>query len=141
MKKFLNEFKEFIAKGNVLDMAVAVVIGGAFNAIITSLVNDIIMPIISFLTGGISVSDWKWVITAADEANGVAESALHYGNFIQIVINFLIIAFSIFVTLKVVLAFKSRFEKKEEIAEEEDPAAPTEAELLAEIRDLLKDKK
>lgn len=140
MKKFINEFKEFIAKGNVLDMAVAVVIGGAFNAIITSLVQDIIMPLVTLLTGRVSVSDWKWVIAKADEAKGTAESVLHYGNFIQMIINFLIVAFSIFVALKVVLAFKEKFEKKEEEIEEETPAGPTEAELLTEIRDLLKNK-
>lgn len=139
MKKFFNEFKAFIAKGNVLDMAVAVVIGTAFNGIVNSLVKDIIMPLITLFTGRISFTDWKWVITPA--AGEAAENALYYGNFIHMIINFLIIAFSIFVTLKVVLAFQSHFEsKKLEENEEDVPAAPTEAELLMEIRDLLKNK-
>ena len=137
MKKFINEFKAFIAKGNVLDMAVAVVMGAAFNNIINSLVKDIIMPLITLLTGRVSVEDWKWVITPATEE--VAENALLYGNFIQMIINFFIIAFSIFITLKVVLAFQHKFErKKEEEVKEEAPAGPTDNELLVEIRDLLK---
>lgn len=139
MKKFINEFKAFIAKGNVLDMAVAVVIGAAFNNIINSLVKDIVMPLITLLTGKVSVADWKWVITPATE--DVAENALLYGNFIQMIINFFIIALSVFIALKVVLAFQNKFEKKkEEEAKAEEPAGPTDNELLTEIRDLLKNK-
>ncbi len=142
MKKFLTEFKEFISKGNVMDMAVAVIIGGAFGKIVTSLVNDIIMPLISLLTGGISVADWKWVITAADEANGVAESALNYGMFIQNIIDFLIIAFVIFIVLKAFLAAKKLTEKKEEVKEEEEKEPEeTELDVLKAIRDSLADKK
>lgn len=138
MKKFIDEFKSFIAKGNVLDMAVAVVMGAAFNNIINSLVKDIIMPLITLLTGRVSVSDWKWVISPATE--DAAENALLYGNFIQMIINFFIIAFSIFVTLKVVLAFRNKFEKKkEEEVKKEAPQGPTDNELLIEIRDLLKE--
>lgn len=96
MKKFFKDFKAFIAKGNVVDMAVGVIIGAAFSAIVTSLVNDIVMPLISLAVGGASVADWKWVITeAVYDANGVlvtAETALHYGNFIQAIIDFLLIA-------------------------------------------------
>ena len=96
MKKFFKDFKAFIAKGNVVDMAVGVIIGAAFSAIVTSLVNDIVMPLISLAVGGVSVADWKWVITeAVYDANGVlvtAETALHYGNFIQAIIDFLLIA-------------------------------------------------
>lgn len=144
MKKFIKEFKEFIAKGNVMDMAVAVIIGGAFGKIVTSLVNDIIMPLVGLLTGGISVSDWKWVITPADEAAGVAESALNYGMFIQNVIDFLIVAFVIFVVLKAFLAGKNKLEKlekkKEEEPEEEKAPEETELDILKEIRDSLKNK-
>ena len=123
MRKFFKDFKEFITKGNILDLAVAVVIGSAFNAIISSLVKNIIMPFISLLTGGVSVDDWKWVITAADEANGVAESAIYYGHFIQSIIDFLIIALSMFILLRIVMKAKgglsivkaklSKAEKKE----------------------------
>lgn len=111
MKKFFVEFKNFISKGNILDLAVAVVIGNAFNAIVSSLVQNIIMPIIGLVMGGINISDWKWVITPADEAAGTAEAALYYGRFLQSVIDFLIIAFSVFVALKVMLRFKEGFKK------------------------------
>lgn len=154
MKKFFADFKAFIAKGNVIDMATAVIIGAAFNKIITSLVNDIIMPLISLLVGGLDVTDWKWVISpeVLDEAGAVvtAENSLKYGMFIQTVIDFLIVAFCIFLALRVVLSFKGTFEKlkkkeQEEAAEiEETPAEPeisVEQQLLTEIRDLLKEKK
>lgn len=107
MKKFFKEFKTFISKGNIIDLAVAVVVGGAFGKIVTSLVNDIIMPLISAMIGGVSVADWKWVIKeAVYDANGVlvkAESALMYGSFIQSIIDFLIIAFFIFLALKILM--------------------------------------
>ena len=143
MKKFITEFKEFIAKGNVLDMAVGVIIGGAFNKIVTSLVNDVIMPLISIIVGGANVTDWKWVIKEAVIENGVevaAETAFAYGNFIQAIIDFLIIALTIFVALKVILGFQNAFKKKEEEISEETPAEPedTELSLLKEIRDSLK---
>ncbi len=148
MKKFFNEFKAFIAKGNVIDMATAVIIGAAFNKIITSLVNDIIMPLISILVGGLNVTDWKWVISPAvlDETGAVvtAENSLNYGMFIQTIIDFLIVAFCIFVALKLILTFKSKFEKKKQEEPEQEPeAAPepsNEEKLLTEIRDLLKEK-
>lgn len=149
MKKFFEEFKNFIAKGNVIDMATAVIIGAAFNKIITSLVNDMIMPLIGILVGGLNVTDWKWVISpeVVDEAGVVvtAENALRYGVFIQAVIDFLIVAFCIFVALKLILSFKDKFKKKEEVIEEaQAPAEPepsNEEKLLTEIRDLLKEKK
>lgn len=150
MKKFWEEFKTFIARGNVVDMAVAVIIGGAFNKIVTSLVNNVIMPLIGLATGGLDVTDWKWVITPADEAAGIAENALGYGIFIQNVIDFLIVALSVFVMLKVILALqnstKSLFKKEEEAVVEEVVeevvAEPTETtdDILREIRDLLKTK-
>ena len=145
MKKFFNDFKEFISKGNIVDMAVGVIIGGAFGKIVTSLVNDIIMPLISLATGGISVADWKWVITPAvlneDGTVKVAESALKYGNFIQTTIDFLIIAFCIFVMLRLIMIAKDKLSKKQEEEIKEEAAAdpkPTTEELLTEIRDLLK---
>ena len=105
MKKFWAEFKKFIGKGKIVDLALAVVIGSAFNKIVTSLVNDVIMPLISLAVGGADVSEWKWIITPAEyDANGVvtvAETALKYGNFIQTIIDFLIIALTLFIVFKV----------------------------------------
>ncbi len=154
MKKFFEDFKNFIAKGNVIDMATAVIIGGAFNKIITSLVNDIVMPAISILMGGLDVTEWKYVISPAVVVDGVetvAESAIRYGLFIQTVLDFLLVAFSIFVALKVILTFQNKFKetaeklkKKEaeeiiEAAEEAAPEISAEQQLLCEIRDLLKE--
>ncbi len=122
--KFIEEFRAFIARGNVVDMAVAVVVGGAFGKIVTSLVNDIIMPLIGLLTNGFNVSGAKWVITSAvlaeDGTVVTPEVALTYGAFLQSVIDFFLIALSIFIFLKLMLAAKSRFEKKEE----ESPQSP-----------------
>lgn len=131
----ISEFKEFIAKGNVLDLAVAVVIGAAFGKIVTALVDGIIMPIIGVLTGGIDVSDWKYVHKAAEvDATGkelAAEVSVKYGLFIQEIINFLIIAFVIFLVVKAY----NRLRKPAEAA----PDAPAEdVLLLREIRDELK---
>ena len=130
----LKEFKEFALKGNVMDLAVGVIIGAAFGKIVTSLVNDIIMPLISILTGGVSFVDLKVVITPAQ--GDLVEVAFRYGAFIQTVVDFLIIAFSIFMVVKLF----SKLKKKQE----EAPApviAPTQEELLlTEIRDLLKEK-
>lgn len=144
---FFQDFKKFIAKGNVMDMAVAVVIGGAFGKIVTSLVNDIIMPLIGLISGGINVSALKWVFKEAvlNEAGEIVtpEAALTYGVFIQTVIDFLLIAFSIFIFLKIILVAKDKIIKKKEVAEEpaeeEEPKETTE-DILAEIRDLLKNK-
>lgn len=148
MKKFFQEFKAFIAKGNVVDMAVAVIIGGAFSKIVTALVNDIIMPLVSLVTGGVSVADWKWVITPAVVENGVevhAEAALRYGDFLQTILDFLIISLCIFAALKVLLALQTRtralLHKKAEEEEKEAEAAPpveTEADVLRDIRELLR---
>lgn len=99
-KKFFADFKDFIAKGNVLNLAVAVIIGAAFNKIVTSLVNDLIMPIITLAVGGASIDDWKWVITEGNETLGIAENALRYGNFIQTIIDFLTIALVIFLIVR-----------------------------------------
>ena len=142
MKKFFEEFKTFAMRGNVIDMAVGVVIGGAFGKITTSIVNDIIMPLISMLTGGINFSEWKWVLKeAVMAADGVtvetAEVAVNFGNTIAIILDFIIIAFAVFCMVK---ALNKLHRKKEEPAPEPAPPAPTTEELLSEIRDLLKNK-
>ena len=145
MKKFFEVFKAFAMRGNVLDMAVGVVVGGAFGKITTSLVNDIIMPLISMLTGGIDFSQWKWVLKeAVANAEGVidpaTEVAVKFGSTIAVIIDFIIIAFAVFCMVRAINSFHR---KKEEPAPEpapEEPAAPTAEELLTEIRDLLKDK-
>lgn len=111
MKKFFKEFKEFISRGNIIDLAVAVVVGGAFGKIVTSLVNYIIMPLISLLAGGVSIEDWKWVIKPADEIAGTAESALHYGIFIQDILYFLIISFFIFLAIRLIQRSKQNIDK------------------------------
>jgi len=115
MKKFFSEFKTFIKKGNIIDLAVAVVIGGAFNKIVSSLVNDIIMPLVSLCVGGADVTDWKWVIQkAVYDAEGnivTAETALKYGIFIQAIIDFLIIALTVFIIVKVFKSSSARFTK------------------------------
>ncbi len=142
MKKFIAEFKEFAMKGNVVDMAIGVVIGAAFGKITTSLVNDVIMPLISRITGGVDFSAWKWVLKAAGTAadgTEIPEIAVNYGSFIAVVLDFLIIALVLFMVVKAINKLRSIGKKPEEPAEEEAPA-PTSEELLTEIRDLLKDK-
>ena len=138
--KIIKEFKEFISKGNVIDMAVGVIIGGAFGKIVTSLVNDIIMPFFSWVFGGSGIENLKYVYQLADEENGIAEGAINYGTFISTVVDFLLIALSIFIIVKIVAGVRKKFEKKKEEAPEE-PKGPTTEELLAEIRDLLSEKK
>ena len=138
--KFFSEFKEFAIKGNVVDMAIGVVIGAAFGKITTSLVNDVIMPLISRITGGVDFSAWKWVLKAAEVAEDgteIPEIAVNYGSFIAVVLDFLIIALVLFMVVKAINKLRS-IGKKDEPAEEEDPA-PTAEELLTEIRDLLKE--
>ena len=130
-----KEFKEFAFKGNVLDMAVGVVIGGAFGKIVTSLVTDIITPIIGKLTSGIDVKSLQYVLSYTED--GTVASAINYGLFIQNVIDFLIIAFSIFMFVKGISTARKRFEKKEEVVEIAEEPKPTQEELLTEIRDLL----
>lgn len=129
MKKFFNEFKEFVMRGNVVDMAVGVVIGGAFREIITALVNCIITPLISILIGKVNLAQLQ--IKISDEV------FIQYGAFLQSIINFLIIAFSIFCAIKFINTVHDRFAKKAE--EEKEDAPPTQEELLTEIRDLLKE--
>ena len=135
----IKEFKEFAMRGNVLDMAVGIVIGGAFGKIVSSFVEDILMPPIGVLLGGVNFSDLKIVFTQAvmDGENVVTpEVALRYGNFIQVIIDFLIIAFAIFMLLKAV----NKFNKKKEEAPAAPEAPPADVQLLTEIRDLLQKK-
>ena len=138
---FFKEFKEFAVKGNVMDMAVGVIIGGAFGKIVTSLVNDIIMPLIGKVTGGVSFTDLfinltndETYATLAD-AQEAGDSVFAWGQFVQNIIDFLIIAFCIFLMVKAI----NKAKKKEEPAPAA-PAGPTQEELLTEIRDLLKNK-
>ena len=127
----VKEFKEFAMRGNVVDLAVGVIIGAAFGKIVTSLVNDVLMPPLGYLTGGIDFKDLKYVIKPAE--GKTPETAISYGMFINNVIDFLIVAFCIFLIVKAIMAFK----KKEEAAPA-PVAAPTKEEtLLTEIRDLL----
>ena len=132
MKKFLSEFKEFAMKGNVGDMAVGVIIGAAFGKIVTSLVNDVIMPVIGVLTGGVNFSDHKWIIQQA-VTNGeeivTPEVAVTWGAFVQTIIDFIIIAFCIFVAIK----FVNKLKKAPEPAPEAPaaPAGPTETATLS----------
>ena len=138
---FFKEFREFIKKGNVVDMAVGVVIGSAFGAIVTSLVNDIIMPLISLATGGLDFSNWFLALdgkeyATLEEATTAGAATLNYGNLISVVINFLIVAFCIFLVVKAM----NKFKKKEE-PKKEEPKKPEDVVVLEEIRDLLKKRK
>ena len=130
MKKFMDEFKQFIARGNVMDMAVGVIIGGAFTAITTSLINDIIMPLLGIFTGSISFAALSFTINGA---------VIAYGNFIQAVFNFLVMAFVVFCLIKTI----NRFHRKKKEPPKEEPAPPepsAEEKLLMESRDLLQEK-
>ena len=142
MKKFFEEFKAFAMRGNVLDMAVGVVIGGAFGKITNSVVNDIIMPLISMLTGGIEFSNWKWVLRAAvTEGETVVreEIAVNYGNLIAVILDFIIIAFVVFCMVKSINRMHEKLSKPAEPEPEKEPEPTKEEVLLTEIRDLLKE--
>ncbi len=110
MKKFLNEFKVFISRGNILDLAVAVVVGGAFTKIINSFVKDILTPLISIVLGDEGFENLKYVITPANEAEGIVENAVYYGRFIQNSIDFIVVAFVIFVGIKIINRVKDELE-------------------------------
>jgi large conductance mechanosensitive channel len=141
----LNEFKEFIAKGNVMQLAVAVIIGGAFATIVGSMTNDLIMPVVGAIFGSVDFSD-VYVVLSGDVAAGTSLEAareaganvLAVGNFISTVINFLILAFIIFLLVRYTNKVMAQMEKKEEQAAPEEPAGPSEIDLLTEIRDALK---
>lgn len=138
-KEFLKEFKEFISRGNILDMAIGVIIGGAFGKITSSLVNDVIMPVISILTGGIQFSNWKIVLkeavaTTDGVINPATEVTINFGSLIATILDFLIIAFTIFIIIKLVNKFKNKKQAEEKVVEE----SSGEIKLLTEIRDAIK---
>ena len=138
---FIKEFGEFIKRGNVVDMAVGVVIGSAFSAIVTSLVNDIIMPLVSLLSGGLDFSNWFVALDGnkyqtLEEATKAGASTINYGNLISVIINFIIVAFCIFIVVKAMNKFKKKEEPKEEAPKKADDLI-----VLEEIRDLLKKRK
>ena len=142
MKKFLQEFKTFAMRGNVIDMAVGIILGGAFGKIVSSLVSDILMPPIGLLLGGVDFTDLCIVIqeAAIDATTGIATASvtINYGQFIQIIIDFLIMAFAIFLMIKGL----NKLSNKKAQEEEATPPAPSNEEvLLTEIRDLLKNQK
>ncbi len=141
MKNFFKEFKDFAMKGNVVDMAVGVIIGAAFGKIVSSLVDDIIMPLIGVATGGMNFTDYKWVIQqAVMDGQEVLkpEVTMNWGAWVQTVVDFIIVAFCIFVMIKFINNMRKKVEKEKE-AEAAAPAAPSQEEvLLTEIRDLLK---
>lgn len=143
---FVAEFKQFIARGNVMDMAVGVIIGGAFGKISTSLVNDVIMPVVSMLTGGVDFSDWKVVLKpAVAGVDGVldpaSEVAIRYGTFLATILDFLIIAFAVFCLIKAINSLHRKKEEEAPAAPEAPPEPSNEEKLLGEIRDLLKERK
>lgn len=140
MNKFFGDFKSFISKGNVIDLAVAVVIGAAFKPIISALVDNIIMPPIGLALGGVDFSDLKFVIQQAT-LSGTAEVAIGYGVFIQSVIDFVIIGFCVFLVVKAYTKMQEATAKKEAVIEEiaAEPEVSTEEKLLTEIRDILKE--
>ena len=136
MKKFFAEFREFAMRGNVLDMAVGVILGGAFGKITTSLVNDVFMPLIGLLIGGVDLGKLNIVLKAATETTEAV--TLGIGTFLSTIIDFVLVAFVIFLMVKTINRFHK---KKEEDPKPEEPKGPTTEELLTEIRDLLKEQK
>lgn len=132
--KIIDEFKAFAMRGNVIDMAVGIIIGAAFGKIVTSVVNDIIMPPIGLLVGGVDFKELKFVLKAASESTKAV--TLNYGNFLQVVFDFIIVAFAVFLMIKAINSAKKKQEEAPTV-----PAEPSKEELLlAEIRDILKQK-
>ena len=140
--KFLQDFKAFAMRGNVIDMAVGVIIGGAFGKIVSSLVADIIMPPIGLLVGGVNFTDLSWVMKPAEVVDGkeIAAVTLNYGNFLQATFDFLIIAFSIFMFIKLITKLTEKKKAETPAAPPAPPAPSKEEVLLTEIRDILKEK-
>ena len=140
---FLQDFKAFAMKGNVIDMAVGVIIGGAFGKIVSSLVADVIMPPVGLLVGGVNFTDLKWVLKPAVVQDGeevAAAVALNYGNFLQVTFDFLVIAFSVFLFVRLLSRLNRK--KADKSATPPAPPAPSKEELLlTEIRDLLKERR
>jgi large conductance mechanosensitive channel len=140
MKKFVQEFKQFALKGNIIDLAIGIMIGTAFNKVVSALVNDILMPPFGLFFGGQNFNEYQWILRpeVIEQGEVIQEAiAINYGNFLQQLIDFILIALSIFIAIKVI----SRLRKREEEKVDEKPAPPAltkEAEYLKEIRDLLK---
>ena len=142
MGKFINEFKEFAVKGNAVDMAVGVIIGGAFVKIVTSIVNDIIMPPIGWIIGGVNFSDLKFELpTVKIAGEELAAATINYGAFIQTIIDFTIIAFCVFMLVKGINKLAKKKKKEEAKAPAAPPAPSKEEVLLTEIRDAIKELK
>ncbi len=142
MKKFLHEFKTFAMRGNVMDMAVGVILGSAFGKIVSSLVADVIMPVVGLLVGGVNFMDLKMVLKApefVDNAINIPAVTINYGMFLQTIFDFLIVAFCIFLMIKGINRLSGKINKEEVTEEVPAPAEPSdEVKLLEEIRDLLK---
>ncbi|WP_455584576.1 large-conductance mechanosensitive channel protein MscL [Bacteroides sp.] len=138
---FLQDFKAFAMKGNVIDMAVGVIIGGAFGKIVSSVVADVIMPPLGLLVGGVNFTDLKWVMKPAEVVDGkeIAAVSLNYGNFLQATFDFLIIAFSIFLFIRLLTRLTTKKEATAAVTPPAPPAPTKEEVLLTEIRDLLKE--
>ena len=145
MTRYWREFREFAVRGNVIDLAVAVIIGGAFGKIVSSLVADIVMPLIGVLAGGVNFNSWKVILKQAilDESGAVTQAAvtMNVGTFIQNIFDFLVIASSIFLMIKLLTRVKTRLIREEEVAKKEEAAKISEEQkLLTEIRDILKER-
>lgn len=143
--KLLKEFKDFISRGSVLDMAVGVIVGGAFTKIVNSLVSDLLMPALGMITGKVDMGALKIVLSPAvlNEAGEVVteELAIRYGLFLDAIINFLLIALAIFLFMKLAVSIRTKLERKKEEPKPEPPKPDPQLELLTEIRDLLKEQK
>jgi len=142
MKNFFGEFKKFISKGNVMDLAVAVIIGAAFKDIINSLVKDVLTPIISLVVGDQGFSNYKYVITEANDVTGVSENAIYYGNFIQNVFDFLVVAFVVFLIIRFINKVKEAFENAKEettdlVTDVVEDVRPKVEDILLDIKGLL----
>lgn len=136
MKKFLEEFKAFAMRGNVIDLAVGMIIGGAFGKITNSLVNDVIMPAFSMVLGSSAFEQWKLILRPAE--GDVAEIAIRYGLFLSTLLDFIILAFAIFCVIKLINKLHAKKEEPQEEEKDDTPPPPTTEDLLSEIRDLLK---
>lgn len=142
MKKVFNEFKAFISKGNVIDLAVAFIIGAAFKDIVTSLVRDIFTPVISLVVGEEGFSNYKYVITEADEAMGIAENAIYWGNFLQSIFDFFVVALLVFLIIRMITKVQQAMEKPQEaivetVEEVIEDVKPKVEDILLDIKDLL----
>ena len=138
--KFLKEFKTFITKGNIFDLAVAFIIGGAFKALISSLVKNVIMPALSILIGEEGFDNYKYVITEANEVEGIVENAIYWGVFLQDIVDFIVIAFAIFTIVYVFNRLQERRKKLDKVEEAVVESKPTVEDLLTDIKSLLETK-